>query len=534
MADRDWRLSTPLLQVDGLTVGFAGGHAVVDGLDLSVGTGETVGLVGPSGAGKSLIARALIGLLPDGAQVRAGSVRFKGAALIGEPDVARVRGSGIAYVFQDAASSLHPLRRVGTQLRECLRVHRPGASAAEVQARMAAALEEVGLGHERRWLDAWPHQLSGGQRQRVMLALTLLPQPALLIADEPTSALDPVLARRVCDLLAGAAERRGMGLLLISHDLPRVAEYCRRVYRLGNRRAKLQPATPGPSAIGSDCAGVIASPVTAGPPLLLARELSLRYDDGWRWPWQPRPPLAVDAATLALNAGQRLAIVGSSGSGKSTLARGLLGLMPASGGELQWFGRNFATLDGRTRRGWRARVQLVFQDPFRSLDPLQRVDAMLSEALGHAREPLPVAARAAASRAALLAVGLDADALLRYPSQFSGGQRQRLAIARALATAPEVLICDEATSALDDVTQAQVLELLDQLARRHGLALVFVSHDLRAVAWLCDSMLVLDRGRVVEAGAPRALIANPASAALQALVAALPGAAPDRDAGPKP
>jgi ABC-type glutathione transport system ATPase component len=225
---------------------------------------------------------------------------------------------------------------------------------------------------------------------------------------------------------------------------------------------------------------------------------------------------------LALTAGQRLGVVGSSGSGKSTLARGLLGLLRPRGGVVSWFGRDFADLDRRTRRRWRARVQMVFQDPFRSLDPMQRVDALLGEAQQHAAEPLPVADRAAAAKAALEAVGLDARALHRYPSQFSGGQRQRLAIARALATRPQVLICDEATSALDRDTQAQVLELLDQLAAAHELALLFVSHDLEAVAWLCDSMVVLDGGRVVEAGKPSRLLANPGSAALRAMVEALP------------
>lgn len=526
MAYRGRRVTRLVLEVSGLRIGFAGSDALVDGLDLEVGVGAAVGLVGPSGAGKSLIARALVGLLPDAARVLDGSVRFNGEVLASGRDFAGVRGGGIAYVFQDAASSLHPLRRVGAQLRECLRVHRPKASAAEARERIAAALEEVGLGGDRRWLDAWPHQLSGGQRQRVMLALTLLPQPALLIADEPTSALDPVLARRICDLLAETTERRGMGLLLISHDLPRVADYCERIYGLRDGRAELQqPSLARPLL---DPARKLPQPRSMdGGAVLATRELSLSYAREWRWPWQPAAPLAVDAVSLALAPGQRLGVIGSSGSGKSTLARGLLGLMPAQTGAVQWFGRDFAKLDARTRQRWRSRVQLVFQDPFRSLDPMQRVDAMLNEALGHAREPLPVSDRAAAALVALQSVGLDVDALSRYPSQFSGGQRQRLAIARALATGPQVLICDEATSALDPATQAQVLELLDQLARRHGLALVFISHDLHAVAWLCDSMVVLEHGRVVESGTPQALIANPASAALRALVDALPRGARD-------
>jgi ABC-type glutathione transport system ATPase component len=518
-----------LLDVSSLRIGFDAGAAIIDGLDLQLAAGEVSGLVGASGAGKSLIARALVGLLPAPARVQGGCVRFRGRMLASATDFAHARGSGIAYVFQDAAASLHPLRRVGTQLRECLRVHAPQATAAEVRQRIDTALDEVGLSGARRWLEAYPHQLSGGQRQRVMLALTLLPQPALLIADEPTSALDPVLARRICDLLTDAARRRGMGLLLISHDLPRVSEYCPRVYRLIAGRAELQDESPSSSPHQRRAA---LPPRSAGGDVLLAaRELSLEYSTGLRWPWQATPKPVLEDVTLSLTAGQRLGVVGSSGSGKSTLARGLLGLMPARGGSVEWFGHDLVALDRHVRRRWRSRVQLVFQDPFRSLDPMQRVDAMLAEAFASATEPATDAGRPAAAQAALAEVGLDASALSRYPSQFSGGQRQRLAIARAVATRPQVLICDEATSALDHATQAQILDLLDRIARGRGMALLFVSHDLEAVAGLCDSMLVLDGGRVVESGAPRALLANPASAALRALVGALPRARPGNGEG---
>ena len=514
-------MSAGLLEVRDLRIGFGGGSdCIVDGLDLDVGAGAAVGLVGSSGAGKSLIARALVGLLPAGARVIGGSVCWRGQTLASAADFQRARGRGIAYVFQDAASSLHPLRRVGAQLHECLRVHAPQLDAAARRQRIEIALAEVGLDAGRRWLDAWPHQLSGGQRQRVMLALTLLPEPALLVADEPTSALDPVLARRVCDLLAAAAQRRDMGMLLISHDLPRVAEYCPRVYRLSGGRTQLQVA---------DAAPVLSLPpapssavTTHQGACIEARELSLSHASGWRWPWQQASKPTLDQVSFALAPGQRMGIVGSSGSGKSTLARGLLGLMPADSGEVLWFDRPLRTLGGANLRRWRSRVQLVFQDPFRSLDPLQRVDQMLDEALGHGDPPVARSERAQAAHAALIDVGLDAAALHRYPSQFSGGQRQRLAIARALATRPRVLICDEATSALDHDTQAQILSLLDQLARERQLALLFISHDLHAVASLCDSLLVLDQGRLVEAGLPTTLLANPASDALRALVEALP------------
>ncbi len=515
-------MNAPLLQVRDLCIGFADAAAIVAGLDLDVAGGEIVGLVGPSGVGKSLIARALIGLLPMTAQVRSGDVRFAGSRLSTAADFARVRGSGIAYVFQDAASSLHPLRSVDAQMRECLQVHAPQLDGSSVRRRIGAALDEVGLGDQRRWLDARPHQLSGGQRQRVMLALTLLPQPQLLIADEPTSALDPVLGKRICDLLADSARRRGMGLLLISHDRPRVAEYCQRVYRLVDGRAELLQGAETGLPITNRQPPVRRLPPGDGSPLLAARDLSLRHATGFRLPWQKREPPQLSSVEFTLWPGQRIGVVGSSGCGKSTLARGLLGLMPALEGQVQWFGRALDRLDRATLRRWRPRVQLVFQDPYRSLDPMQRIDAMLVEAFGCARKPPPREQRLQAARDMLLDIGLDASALTRYPTQFSGGQRQRLAIARALASAPEVLVCDEATSALDHDAQAQILVLLDRLVCARGLALLFISHDLDVVAWLCDALMVLDRGRVVEAGSSAALLHAPASDALRSLIDARP------------
>ena len=511
-------MSTPLLEVRGLQVGFAGDSAhVIDGLDLTIAAGEAVALVGGSGAGKSVVARALVGLLPQGAQWRAGELRWRGEPLA-SPEA--LRGRRVAYVFQDAASSLHPLRRIGDQMRECLRVHAPGLTGAALRLRIDAALAEVGLDADPRWLRAYPHQLSGGQRQRAMLALTLLPQPELLIADEPTSALDPVLARRVCDLLAGLAAQRGMGLLLISHDLPRVAEYCGRIHQLERGRASLTAPGGLPAAMSRAARQAPAS--AEGGALIAASDLTLAHAEGPRWPWQAPVLPALRDATLALAAGQRLGVVGGSGSGKSTLARGLLGLLRPRAGGVQWFGRELHALDRATLRRWRPRVQMVFQDPYRSLGPMQRVDAMLDEALALAGTPAVPGARAAAAVAALAAVGLDSSALARYPAQFSGGQRQRLAIARALATAPEVLVCDEATSALDSETQWQILQLLDRLAAARGLALLFISHDLAAVRWLCDELLVLERGRVVEHGAAKELLALPGSMALRALLDALP------------
>ncbi len=528
-----------LLSVAGLTVGFRGApEPSLRSLDLELQPGAAVGLVGASGSGKSLAARAILGLLPAGAERLGGEVRFDGQLLLNETDCARVRGSGIAYVFQDAAASLHPLQRIGAQLHECMALLRPRDSIHARRKQIQAALAEVGLDDCEPLLRRFPHELSGGQRQRVMLALTLLPAPRLLIADEPTSALDPVLAQRVMRLLAALTRQRGMALLLISHDLPRVAELCTQVHVLDagvcvetGVAADLlarprHPATRRLSAaLQASPAGPIA-PAT-GPPLLSAHTLEIRYARGRRWPWQAPPLPVLSDIDLALAGGARLGVVGSSGSGKSTLARALLGLLPPQRGQVRWFGEDCAGLHERRRRSLRPRLQMVFQDPFRSLDPLQSVARMLDEALQHApgRDALGRARRA---RELLAAVDLDDSALTRYPSQFSGGQRQRLALARALATDPDVLICDEATSALDSATQNQVLELLDRLASERGIALLFISHDLGAVARLCQQVLVLEGGRVVEQGDARARMAAPQSRALRELVEALPASLRER------
>ena len=527
---------SPVLSAHGLTVGFGGAsEPSLRGLNLELQRGMAVGLVGASGSGKSLLARALLGLLPAGAKRLAGTVRFEQQALESERAFARVRGIRVAYVFQDAAASLHPLQRVGAQLLECVAVHKLVRGAMARRARVTSALAEVGLDSDAHILRAFPHQLSGGQRQRVMLALTLLPNPSVLIADEPTSALDAVLARRICALLAELVRARGLALLLISHDLPRVAEICAQMHVLergslvesGTSQSLLmRPQHPATQRLSAALHATRPPPETAkaGASQLSASALSVSYRRAWRWPWRRPPDAALSAIDLLLTAGLRLGVVGSSGSGKSTLARALLGLLPQLQGQVCWFGENFLQLSERRQRALRPRVQLVFQDPFRSLDPLQRVDRMLAEALSHSPRGKISSALDRGQRAhqLLLAVGLDSEALDRYPSQFSGGQRQRLAIARALATDPDVLICDEATSALDSATQNQVLDLLDQLARERGIALLFIAHDLLAVARLCQQVMVLEQGRVVEFGDAAACIAAPQSNALRELVEALP------------
>jgi ABC-type glutathione transport system ATPase component len=511
-----------LLRARELRIGTPGRPLVT--LDLSIRAGERIGLVGASGSGKSLSARGLLGLLPAGLQRLGGELGFAGALLRHESDYQGIRGAGIGYVFQDAAQSLHPLRRIGAQFAECLAVHAPRSGSTERHERIRSVLASVGLDDAERILASHPHELSGGQRQRCLLALTVLPRPRLLIADEPTSALDPVLAGMVSELLVRLCHQQGMALLLISHDLARVASCCERIHVL-ERGSIVESASttellaaPRSTAARTLVEALHAPPrgtdrPAGGAPVLACRELALSHQQGWSW--RPRPR-AIDGVSLDVRAGHRLGVVGRSGSGKSTLARGLLRLLPVRGGTLEWFGEGIGHRPERQLRRLRPRLQMVFQDPFRSLDPLQPVDAMLAEALvAGGRAPT-----AQAIDELLVAVGLDPAWRARYPSQFSGGQCQRLAIARALATDPALLVCDEATSALDLVTQAQVLALLDRLAHERGMALVFIAHDLLAVEWLCDELLVLEGGRAVEQGAAQAHLAEPRTAPLAQLVSA--------------
>lgn len=532
--------AVPLLQTADLCVAAAGQPGLLlDHVDLRLGAGERLGLVGASGSGKSLIARSVLGLLPSGLVRCAGSIHYRGQPLTGEHSYRGLRGRELAYVFQDAAASLHPLRTLGAQLHECLRVHAPDQDVHQRRERIRAQLDEVGLPDSTALLRRYPHQLSGGQRQRMLLALTLLPQPRVLIADEPTSALDPVLAARICRLLSDLVARRGMSLLFISHDLPRVAELCDRIQILQAGRtlaadasaAFLSSARRGGQQTPTDrSAGASPNAAIAGS-VLAARELSVRFESGLRWPWQAPPRATLRGLDLQLARGERLGVVGSSGSGKSTLLRALLRVLWPLQGDVLWFGERVSAASEAQLRARRWRMQMVFQDPYRSLDPMQRVDALLSEALAR-RPAVAPQAGADAAKQLLAAVGLSNDALLRYPAQFSGGQRQRLAIARALACEPEILLCDEATSALDRDTQAQVLDLLDELARARQLSLIFVAHDLAAIERLCERLIVLEDGVVVEQGNTARLLAAPQSDALRALCAARPQARTQMHAGP--
>jgi len=520
-----------LLSVRGLGVAIDGRPVLAD-LGFELAPGEILGLVGESGSGKSLTALALAGLLPDGARA-SGSVRFEDAELLGaaEPALCRVRGRGIGLVFQEPATALNPLLPIGTQVAETARVH--GGYSREAARRLAAeTLERVGLASVG--LARYPHELSGGQRQRVAIALAIALAPRLLIADEPTTALDVTTQAQILALLADLARRERMALVLISHDLAVVAGLAERIAILKDGRivetgrtvAVLRaPAHAYTRALLRDFAPQPSPPPPAlSPTPLLAAERLVRAYPLPRTRFFGRRPRrrVLDEVSLTIAAGERVGLVGESGSGKSTLVRALLGLERPESGCVLIEGRRFAGAPAAELRAMRRLVQAVFQDPYASLNPRHRVGRIVAEPLRLSDEPLTSAERARRVAAALTDVGLAAADAGRRPHEFSGGERQRIAIARALVVAPRLLILDEAVSALDASLRAQVLKLLAELSAARGLGYLFVSHDLGVVRAVTDRTLVLLGGRIVEQGPSPEVLERPRHPYTQQLVAASP------------
>jgi peptide/nickel transport system ATP-binding protein len=507
----------------------AGARRLLGPLDLDLAPGRCLGVVGESGSGKSLTALSLLGLLPPGLRASGTLAHAGGTVALGArvaPAHAALRGLMLGWVPQDPLAALHPLRTVGAQLAETLRAH--GRAATEA----SRLLARVHLPDPEAALRRFPHQFSGGQRQRIAIALALCSAPTFLIADEPTSALDARIAREVLDLLDALRREDGLGLMLISHDLPLVGAYADDVLVLrrgdvverGSTRAvfaapahaytrELIEADRIPPSSLRD-AGPLLQRGRMGAvesPLLRAEAMTVRY------PRAPAP--ALDRVDLHLQRGEGLALLGESGSGKSTLGRAVLRLLRGAQGRVWLDGVEFTALAGRDLRAARRRIGVVFQDPYASLDPRMRIGEIVAEPLRvHAIGDR--AARAAKARDLLVAVGLDPELAARWPHQCSGGQRQRIAIARALACDPELLVCDEAVSALDAHHRRGVLELLARLKRERGLALLFVTHDLAAAAAVAERIAVLDAGRVVEIGDAETVLRAPQHAHTRALVEA--------------
>jgi ABC-type glutathione transport system ATPase component len=513
-----------MLSLRDLQVTLAGKPAPLLGpLDLELTAGECLAIVGESGAGKSLTTLALLGLLPA-------NLRATGALRIDDRDIAlgsrehiALRGRTLAWVPQDPLAALHPLRRIGAQLREVL--HHANIPQGASREAALALLARVELPVSNELLTRFPHELSGGQRQRVCIALALAAKPRILLADEPTSALDPRVGRGILNLLDVLRRDLGLALLLVSHDLPLVATLAQRVLVLHRGRCvetgaveRVFAAPEAPYTRELLAADQLdpAPPAQPGPLLLSAHDLSVRY---------PRAVHDALAPTnIALHRSECLAIVGESGSGKSTLARALLRLLrtPARG-RITLDGIEIASTGLRTLRPLRKRIGVVFQDPFASLDPRMTAARIVAEPL-RIHGIGDAAQRRERATELLQSVGLDASAMDRYPHQFSGGQCQRIAIARALATDPELLVCDEVVSALDARSRAAILRLLARLKTQRGLALLFITHDLDAARALADRIAVMREGRIVENDLAQVVLNSPRHECTRELLAARPPA----------
>ena len=529
-------VSRPVLSVRDLTIRLPKGSDranAVEDISFDVGAGEIVCLVGESGSGKSVTAQAIMGLLPRKTLVPvAGEVLLEGEdTLRASPARLRaLRGARMAMIFQEPMTALNPVMTVGDQIAEVLEIHAPFARA-ERRRRVREMMQAVGLPESERLMGVYPHQISGGQRQRVMIAAALILDPALLIADEPTTALDVTTQAQILSLIKEMQERRGTGVLFITHDFGVVADIAHRVVVLQHGRVVEQgtpaeiieaPREPYTRMLISSVPSLTppARAASTGPVTLSTDKLTKVYG-GDTFPFRRRIVNAVTGVTIEVRRGETLGIVGESGAGKSTVARCIARLIEPTSGAIRIDGVDIARMAERTLRHYRKNVQIVFQDPYRSLNPRRTVGASIIEG------PLNfgVAPREAVRRARELVelVGLPPDVLGRYPHQFSGGQRQRIAIARALAMQPVLLIADEPVSALDVSVQAQVLRLLDGIRQRFGLAVLFITHDLRVAAQICDRIAVMQRGAVVEQGPTVDIYGAPRHPYTQALLAAAPG-----------
>ena len=549
----------PLLSVQDLKVGFStrrGRVEAIRGISFDIAPGQALGVVGESGSGKSVTAYAITGLLDRAGRIDGGRILYRGRDLVGasRSTMKRLRGGAISMIFQNPRAALNPIRKVGDQLADVLMAHE-GLTGRRARAKAVELLDQVRINDPAKRLEAYPHELSGGMCQRVMIALALACHPDLLIADEPTTGLDVTTQKTVMDLVATLTRERGMSMMLITHDLGLAAAYCDRIAVMERGllveaapsaelfarpqhayTRRLVAATPRRSSTLDDLVAAAPeaaslatrpaeaahrAPATASPatPLLELRGLIKRFGD----------VNAVDDVAFRLNAGQALGLVGESGSGKTTISRMVCRLVDATAGEILFDGEDISRVPAAVfhRHRLRRDIQIVFQDPTESLNPrFTAFDSIVDplRRLGGPRD-----ARSLRARAEDLAdrVGLPRELLDRFPHQLSGGQKARVGIARAIAVEPRLLILDEPTAALDVSVQAVVLGLLDRLRRETGLTYLFVSHDLNVVRMLCETVVVLRRGQVVEAGESAAVFDRPAHPYTAELIAAIPHFEPD-------
>ncbi|WP_019936653.1 ABC transporter ATP-binding protein [Bordetella sp. FB-8] len=526
----------PVLDVRGLSIKLPDGGdrpLAVDSVSFGLHPGSTLCIVGESGSGKSMIANAVMGLLPRPAVAPvAGEILFDGQDLLrfDEEAMRALRGRRIGMIFQEPMTALNPVMRIGAQLAEVFDAHL-ALPAAEKRRRIVQALVDVGLPDPRQLIDSYPFRLSGGQRQRVMIACALLLEPRLLIADEPTTALDVTTQAQILKLIRDLQRRHGTAVLFITHDFGVVSEIADQVLvmQMGSK-VEAGPAAQvlrqPRHAYTRRLLAAIPSDDLRQPPAqreshraLQVQALNKTYTSGGGLFRKGRRVLAADNVDIDLRRGETLGLVGESGSGKSTVGRCLVGLTPYDNGRILFQGQSM--LPGpRFRAMARGKIQMVFQDPYASLNPRHRIGAAIA-AGPIAQGMAPQEARARALRL-LVQVGLGAEAAERYPHEFSGGQRQRIGIARALAMEPELLVADEPVSALDVSVQAQVLELFAQVREEFKLSMVFITHDLRVAGQMCDHIAVMQRGRVVEYGPTAQVLGDPRHAYTRSLIDAIP------------
>ena len=520
-----------LLAVAGLRLALRDGKEIVKGVTFSVRPGEIVGIVGESGSGKTLAARAILDLQPPAIRRTAGTIRFDGQELtrLSARALRQLRGARIGMVFQEPMTSLDPSMTIGRQLEEGLILH-TRLSRPERRTRILEMLTRVALADPESALGAFPHHFSGGMRQRIMLASAMLLRPALLIADEPTTALDAVVQRDVLELMVDLTREYGTAILIISHDLSMVARYTDRVIVMrqgeiveSNTTRELVRAPREPytrNLLAAMPRRGSTRPKPTGPPRVEVNKLIVDYD-GRAGLFLNRPgKRAVKGVDLRVGPGEVVALVGGSGSGKTTLGRAIAGLLDPSQGEILFDGRSIA----RGSEGWRRyrpQCQMVFQDPYSSLDPRMTVQNLVREALRAARN-LTSAAKDERVRETLREVGLAEDLANRYPHELSGGQRQRVAIARAIARRPAFLIADEPVSALDVTVRAQILDLFADLQARYGFSCLFISHDLSAVEQIADRVVVMRDGEIVEEGDRDQIFDSPCHSYTRQLLMAAP------------
>ncbi|MFJ7354695.1 ABC transporter ATP-binding protein [Phyllobacterium sp. NPDC097923] len=526
-----------LLEISKLTLRI-GAFEALKGIDLSVRTGEIRALVGESGSGKSMTALSIMKLLPGGART-GGQINFGGRDLLtaSEAEMCRLRGNEIGMVFQEPMTALNPVKTIGEQVAEGIRLH-TGATRAVAEEQTHAILDRVGLPSTTFPLSRYPHELSGGQRQRVVIAIACALKPRLLIADEPTTALDVVLQAQILDLLQSLVDEERMGLLLISHDLAVVAGMAHSITVLrhgevmdtGETTQILSEQThPYTRQLAQASMHVpertAHHPTQATPdgPLLAIRNLTRTYPGRRKGLFGRDPDFrAVDDVTFDIKPGQSTALVGRSGCGKSTLARMVLALVRPTDGQIHFAGRRIDKLAPDDLRPVRRNMQVVFQDPYGSFNPRHKAERLIAEPLYLLDRELSDGERRDRVHRALERVGIPRADKDKYPHEFSGGQRQRLAIARAIITEPKLIVADEPVSALDVSIRAQILDLFADLNDRLGIAYLFITHDLAVARAITDTVMVMSEGKIVERGKTEEILRQPLSEAGRALVRASP------------